>query len=72
MNCDDQVSSTIPPLELIKKTHSSSICKVCGEEDAQIHYGALCCISCKIFFRRNSQFNLVSYFKKIFYSKPNF
>lgn len=35
-------------------------CQVCGSEGAQTHYGGQCCVSCKMFFRRNSQFNLVS------------
>lgn len=43
----------------IKPTKPVIICEVCGTERAQTHYGGICCVSCKMFFRRNSQFNLV-------------
>ncbi len=61
MNDDDQVSSTSPTFESIDKFQSYSICKVCGDKNAQIHYDALSCTACKMFFRQNSQFDLVSY-----------
>ena len=41
------------------RTKSVIICEVCGTQGAQTHYGGMCCVSCKMFFRRNSQFNLV-------------
>ena len=40
-------------------TKSHLPCEVCGTNGAQTHYGGQCCVSCKMFFRRNSQFNLV-------------
>ncbi|UJR14307.1 hypothetical protein I4U23_001302 [Adineta vaga] len=39
----------------------SASCKVCGIVGAQIHYGAMCCTSCKMFFRRNIRFDLTSH-----------
>jgi len=59
MDCDDQVLSTTVTFELVKQLQSFSLCQVCGTENAQIHYGALCCASCKMFFRRNAKFDLV-------------
>lgn len=34
------------------------ICHVCGTRGAQTHYGGICCVSCKMFFRRNAQYDL--------------
>jgi hypothetical protein len=34
-------------------------CKICGDRKACMAYGVLTCDSCKIFFRRNYQFDLV-------------
>jgi len=59
MDCDDQVLSTTVTFELVKQFQSFSLCQVCGTEKAQTHYGALCCASCKMFFRRNAKFDLV-------------
>ncbi|CAM2706637.1 unnamed protein product [Rotaria socialis] len=43
---------------LIRKDNSSSHCQVCETNGAQYHYGGLCCVSCKMFFRRNAKFDL--------------
>ncbi|UJR32773.1 hypothetical protein I4U23_020233 [Adineta vaga] len=40
------------------QVRSDEICTVCGTQKAIMHYGALCCESCKIFFRRNAQYDL--------------
>ncbi|CAF0895849.1 unnamed protein product [Adineta steineri] len=58
MDYNDESSSTTDIIQIVKKPKISSLCKVCGTEGAQIHYGALCCVSCKMFFRRNIQFDL--------------
>ncbi|CAF3494171.1 unnamed protein product [Rotaria sp. Silwood1] len=42
----------------MKNLKSCSSCKVCGIDNAQLHYGTLCCVSCKMFFRRNAHFDL--------------
>ncbi|CAF0772471.1 unnamed protein product [Rotaria sordida] len=57
MNCDNQLSFT-SSLNTKKNLKSCSLCKVCGIDNAQLHYGTLCCVSCKMFFRRNAQINL--------------
>ncbi|CAF1518152.1 unnamed protein product [Adineta ricciae] len=31
--------------------------QICGDTNAQVHYGSLCCSSCAAFFRRNSRVN---------------
>jgi len=36
-----------------------NICSICGFGKAKKNYGALTCSSCKIFFRRNENFDLV-------------
>lgn len=51
MDCDD---------EPIRRSRSDVLCNVCGIPGAQVHYGGICCVSCKMFFRRNSHFDLVS------------
>jgi hypothetical protein len=60
MDCDEQIPSTNSMNDLEINPNPTSVCKVCGIEGAQMHYGGVCCVSCKMFFRRNSQFNLVS------------
>jgi hypothetical protein len=60
MEDDEEISSTVDMIDLVKQRKMLSVCEVCGSEGAQIHYGGLCCVSCKMFFRRNAQFNLVS------------
>jgi late competence protein required for DNA uptake (superfamily II DNA/RNA helicase) len=59
MEYDEPISSVAKMNSIIKTSKSLSSCKVCGTESAQIHYGGICCVSCKMFFRRNSQFDLV-------------
>ncbi len=41
------------------------VCSICGFGKAKKNYGALTCSSCKIFFRRNENFDLVK--KKIYF-----
>jgi hypothetical protein len=60
MDCDEQILITNPMISRETKVKSTSVCGVCGIEGAQMHYGGICCVSCKMFFRRNAQFNLVS------------
>jgi hypothetical protein len=62
MDYNEQISIEVDRNEFVKKPKLDSICNVCGIEGAQIHYGGICCVSCKMFFRRNSEFNLVSEF----------
>ncbi|CAF2087338.1 unnamed protein product [Rotaria magnacalcarata] len=58
MNCDNQSSKKHEPLNKMNNPTSVALCHVCGIEHAQVHYGAMCCVSCKMFFRRNAQLNL--------------
>jgi hypothetical protein len=60
MDYDEQISSTNSMNDLDINPKSTSVCRVCGIEGAHMHYGGICCVSCKMFFRRNAQFNLVS------------
>ena len=62
MNDTEQIPSTVDMIDVVKKPKLSSSCHVCGTDGAQSHYGGVCCVSCKMFFRRNSQFNLVGGF----------
>ena len=60
MNYTERILSNVEMSEHNKKSKLSSSCRVCAIEGAQIHYGGICCVSCKMFFRRNAQFDLVS------------
>jgi len=44
-----------------KDVPSSHVCKVCGCNDAHMYLGIQCCASCKMFFHRNADFDLVNY-----------
>ncbi len=48
------------PMDTAKYVKSSDLCKVCGSTDAHMYLGVHCCASCKMFFRRNTDFDLVS------------
>ena len=52
-------NNNIGAIEKMDETKSNAICHVCGTTGAQTHYGGICCVSCKMFFRRNAQFDLV-------------
>lgn len=67
MDYDDSMTLMLDDINLDSKGKSSGQCQVCGIDGAQYHYGGLCCVSCKMFFRRNSKFDLVS--KILFYLK---
>jgi hypothetical protein len=60
MDVDVPTSSSTHVVRSCKKMKFSLECRVCGDKSAKIHYGGLCCPSCKIFFRRNARSNLVS------------
>lgn len=60
MDCDNDMSNQPGSQNGMNTAPSQSLCRVCGIDNAQVHYGALCCVSCKMFFRRNAQLNLVS------------
>lgn len=60
MDDSEPISSLINRTQLIDKPKSTLKCHVCEIEGAQYHYGGLCCVSCKMFFRRNANFDLVS------------
>ncbi|CAF1347413.1 unnamed protein product [Adineta steineri] len=52
------MSANSPPSDETKPTTKiTSICQVCGDEASIINYGALTCLSCRTFFRRNG-FNI--------------
>ncbi|CAF3488908.1 unnamed protein product [Rotaria sp. Silwood1] len=55
MDLNKQISCSI---DTIKTNKLLLQCKVCETDGAQLHYGGLCCVSCKMFFRRNATFDL--------------
>ncbi|CAF4116529.1 unnamed protein product [Adineta steineri] len=46
------------PKDVTKDIQSSNICQVCGEKPTIMYLGVHCCSSCKMFFRRNADFDL--------------
>ncbi|CAF5141477.1 unnamed protein product, partial [Rotaria sp. Silwood1] len=52
------MSSSDDPNEAKKKSNTTtSVCLVCGDNATIINYGALSCLSCRTFFRRNGHTN---------------
>lgn len=47
-------------IDKISMMKSTEICQICGDENAKSAYGVVSCASCKIFFRRNAQIQIVS------------
>ncbi len=41
------------------KSLSPSICRVCGDIARGVNFSAITCMSCKMFFRRHAQSQLV-------------
>ncbi|CAF3898774.1 unnamed protein product [Rotaria sordida] len=58
MDYDKQILSTSDQTDSNRTNKLYLQCKVCESDGAQIHYGGLCCVSCKMFFRRNANFDL--------------
>ncbi|CAF2570332.1 unnamed protein product [Rotaria sp. Silwood2] len=58
MHNNEQILFISDQTDPIKRNKLFSQCKVCETDGAQVHYGGLCCISCKMFFRRNASFDL--------------
>ncbi|CAF2059324.1 unnamed protein product [Rotaria magnacalcarata] len=58
MDYDEPISLIIDEAGFILKESLWSHCQVCEVNGAQYHYGGLCCVSCKMFFRRNAKFDL--------------
>jgi ribosomal protein S14 len=49
------MSESDGPSEAKKSTNKTNhICQVCGDGASIINYGALSCLSCRTFFRRNA------------------
>jgi hypothetical protein len=46
------MSTPPPPLDNTE-SKANNICQVCGDDASNINYGALTCLSCRTFFRRN-------------------
>jgi hypothetical protein len=72
MDTDDNGMSSVP-VDTTKDVDASNVCKVCkvcGNNTAVMYLGVRCCSPCKMFFRRNADFDLVSqffvYFKEYF------
>jgi hypothetical protein len=52
--------STDPPPDGIKLPKKrTGVCQVCGDNASIINYGALSCLSCRTFFRRNGFYTKV-------------
>jgi len=60
MDSDNNELTDSLMIDTSKDVNSSHLCKVCGNPGAQMNYGAECCPPCKMFFRRNFQFDLVN------------
>jgi hypothetical protein len=60
MDSDNNELTDSSMIDTSTDVNSSHLCKVCGNPGAQMNYGAECCPPCKMFFRRNFQFDLVS------------
>jgi len=62
MDYNKQITTRVRMNESVATPKVYFLCKVCGIEGAQVHYGGICCVSCKMFFRRNAYYDLVSVF----------
>jgi hypothetical protein len=65
MSSDEYEYSSAPNTGAAQNVESSSVCKVCGNKDPVMYLGIQCCSACKMFFRRNTDFDLVN---ELFYS----
>ena len=61
MDTDESGKSSVP-IETVKEVKASDVCKVCGNHGAVMYLGVKCCAPCKMFFRRNVDYDLVSEF----------
>jgi hypothetical protein len=59
MESENSIATSVINVLTVKEKNISGACKVCGEENAHTAFGTLSCSSCKVFFRRNAQFDLV-------------
>jgi len=57
------MSTPPPPLDNTEPK-ANNTCQVCGDDASNINYGALTCLSCRTFFRRNG-FHTKVCFEKI-------
>ncbi len=46
---------TLSPTGIKQTRRASSECKICGASAQYSYYGAIVCVSCKVFFRRNAE-----------------
>ena len=51
----NQTDAQMTAGQTAKSNGKSKICLVCGDVSKSNHFGALCCCSCKAFFRRSVQ-----------------
>lgn len=58
MDTDESEMSSIP-IDTVKDDTASNVCKVCGINTVFMYLGVKCCAPCKMFFRRNANFDLV-------------